>query len=288
MVPSVNNAVYDSTINLARYNKVPKPAWCIFKIVHCIHRTWSYYRRAKIYKNPNNFAHLALGHTVNVTIGDLTSVKVAAQWVYIASRILAAIDQYEVLYQACREIGNAFMGRYPKTIVRPWVKNSSCFSPSFLNGIKRIFVRTAERIKRIAVSIFNMFKHIFILSMCLMDSINAFYYTDHTERVSEVFVNAKGTIEGLMKTQEALLEQLKNNQKTIETIFEKLKLPNKFSDLTSAIEENIKKTQTVQSVLNAGNGFGREAGVISAYTFAHTLGLHEKLPSQFVPAHGKL
>lgn len=121
-----------------------------------------------------------------------------------------------------------------------------------------------ERICRIAYCTFDLFSRIFVLSMSIMDVIDAFCWSPATKNdaVNESFVNISKWMSTIVENKENLLEGLTENKGLIERLLKYS--PVTFDQLYSGVSSALDKTEVihniVQKISNIGGGIVVKAG----------------------------
>ena len=109
--------------------RLPPFLWTAFTAINRIHGLWRWYRRVELYRNPNNLAQLLAGHLLNLALGDILLLRIAAQCLLISTRLLECAQQQTVLYRSSQRLITAIQGHYPKPYRYSWKnkpKNSWC------------------------------------------------------------------------------------------------------------------------------------------------------------------
>lgn len=244
--------------------RLPPLLWSTISAINKAHRLWRWYRKANVYSNPNNFAHLIAGHTMNFFLGDSLMLKIAAQCLLIATRLLDCAQQQVVVHQEGKKLLDEIRGRYPTFVDVPWPKHREgrWLSPSTVYYWKYAMANVRERVQRIALSAMAFCRSAFTLTMCLMDTIDAFYlsptnpHDGYGEGINEGFVNLMKWIDTAVDNKESLLQGLSQNQALIEKILSGS--PLSYSHLYAAVEKALEKTETihrhVKKVSSMANG----------------------------------
>lgn len=224
MTTAVVATVQTAVSNQTRQVHVPIGLRGVSSILFKIRSIWHWYMKAEIYTNPKNFQSLVAGHILNVALGDNTVVRIAAQCILIAHRILECVNQTHNVARGYREWIDALTGNYGNLKREKWDKGlqgteyKSCWN-SFAEGVKSTFWSVVERIKRIAVTTFYMFKEVFVQTMMIMDAIEAFSMSPETrnESINELFVNGTKFLDNMAKKeqQELLVDCLYENKSLI-------------------------------------------------------------------------
>jgi hypothetical protein len=268
MTPLFNFAqtsTYDLTPSHLR---LPPFIWTTFTTLNYIHGIWRWYRRIDLYRNPDNLAQLLAGHAVNIAFGDALLLRVAAQCLLVATRLLDAARQQAAVCRSGRRLIAAIKGDYPKPLLIEWDRKChSWLSPSTVYWWQSSTFCLRERVQRIAACIFELLIKTFKLSMKIMDVIDAFCWSPSTknEGVTESFINITKWLEAVIDQKEELLTGLTNNQAVIEKILKNS--PITYSQLNSVLLNALEKTEAVfkgvKKLSTLGNGacinFGKQA-----------------------------
>ena len=131
----VRTSIYDITSPQFRLSKY---MWAAFISLNRVHGAWRWYRRAALYSNPENFSQLIAGHLIKFICGESALIRVAAQSVLIATRLIACAQQQKSLYKEGKRLIAAIKGDYAYPVDVPWItdSHSSIFSPSTIYSWK--------------------------------------------------------------------------------------------------------------------------------------------------------
>lgn len=268
---------------------IPGPLWSIISLITKAHGVWDWYRWGDVYSNPNNFHALVAGHAVNLIVGDSLLVRIAAQCVLIAARILACVEQIRIVAQAYRNWINALTGqRYTITKVR-WDKgiDKTSFATATLRWWKDAFMSVVDRIVRIAVATFMLFKEMFILSMRFMDAIKAFSMSPEkqNEAVNELFVNGGLFVDKMVTEQQALVDYLsdKDNEEFVGNILTGIGSKYTVENLIDAASSGLSAAQSVQSVVDYGGGIVKDFGKHAIWGLYAGCGIARYAPTCIIP-----
>jgi hypothetical protein len=244
---------------------VPGPLWGVFSVILKVSSLWRWYRKAEIYTNPKNFQQLVAGHVVNFAFGGSVVLRVAAQCILIAHRILSCVEQIGNVAGSYRSWVNAITGGSLTNKKVKWDKgteeSSSCCSPSSTQWWKSVFNNTIDRIKAIAVTTFTMFKELFVLSMTFMDAIESFSMSPETrnESINEIFVNGTEFLDKMEKQQDLLVDCLYENKNTVTSILKGIGSSFTAEQLIDGASKGLETAKTVNRVVNVGNDFIKRA-----------------------------
>lgn len=287
-IPSIVNK---TTVELSSTKTaLPTPAKFAFLVFHWLHRLWRWVRLGNIYKDPNNFAQLAAGHGINYLIGDSVLLRISALSVLIATRILHAVCEYEKLQDSWVRMKDTFQNRYATPIRCDWDQESETFSLSTVVWIKTATKETSCRIYMIAISIFRVGKHAFLLSMRLIDAAESFTLKPEIreEGINLMFVNTTSCLSHLVSNKDLLLESLESNEEVIDKILSGLG-----SQLTAYA-----LIDTVDSILNKAKSADRKVTTVNehvgefvsacgkkwTYELLREVGLRHLVPASLLPS----
>lgn len=259
--------------------RLPECLWAILTSLNQVHTVWRWYRRANLYSNPDNFSQLLGGHAINFVLGESTLLKIAAQSLLIATRLLACTRQQKSLYRECLRLITAFKGYYPAPVDTPWMTNSSPLlcSPSSLYEWKVFSLSLWHRISRIALIITKIFIKTFTLSMCMMDTIDAFYISPTTKNVAinECCLNIIQWLDTLVDKKETLLQGITENKEIIERILKGS--PFTYIQLETSVASALATTERLQQhakkITSFGNGLLVQIGKQSLHGVLVVAGL---------------
>jgi hypothetical protein len=260
LVSYVQNTAYDLTPGHLR---LPPTLWSVFALCNKAHTMWRWYRRAEVYSNPNNFSQLLAGHVVNFAIGDMMLVRVAAQCLLVATRLLDCAQQQAALCAHGRRWLLSLKGHYPKPMRVQWNKGNihPCCSPSHVHWWKTTALTIRERIERIAWKTLVLFKEAFRLSMCIMDAIDSLSLTPESryEGVTEGFVNITKWLDAIVDNKDELLQGLYENKAVIKHLLKTS--PITYEQLYEGVNNTLQKTEAVQKGIKRASEFAGGAVV---------------------------
>lgn len=230
----VQTTTYDLTPASSR---LPPFIWSAFTTLNKVHSIWRWFRRAEVYTNPNNLAHLLTGHVLNFIVGDIVILRIAAQCLLISTRILECVQEQAIFYQEAIALKTALLGRYPLPVRSDW----KCHS--IISSYKIHSHDLWNHVQRTAASVLSLFEHAFKLSMRILDTIDAFSLSPYTrnEAFNESFVNAIKWIDTIVENKEELLSGLTDNRIVIERILQGS--PFTYEQLRDAVTKTVEKTE---------------------------------------------
>lgn len=291
-MPGVASLVQSTASELSQPKvQLPNPVMMAFKAVHRVHRMWRWVRMGKIYSNPDNFLKLAAGHGLNFAFGDSVLLRISAVSVLIATRIFECVEQHGKLEKAWGKVVDSFKNRHPWPIKIKWETRASnrWISPSSVTWWRYHAADICHRTQRVALSLWNLCKQIFILSMRIMDATETFSLSPSTrnEGINQLFVNGTKWVDRLSENKDLLLKGLQANEAVIEKILKGIHSPLTSQQLIDAAAFSLNKVQQVHQASETvckGFGFFIMACVKNwGYEFLWDLGLHHLVPSYLVP-----
>lgn len=194
-------------------------------------------------------------------------VRMAAQCLLVATRILECSQQQMRLWHSGKNWIAALKGHYPSPIYVKWEKpssNKSWLSPSTVYWWKSTTAALWERIKRIAYCTLDLFSKAFTLSMNIMDVVDAFCWSPMTKNdaVYESFVNIGKWMATIVDKKEELLEGLEDHKDLIKRILKNSPLT--YEKLHAAVSGTLEKTefvhQSMQKISTLGGGAVKKTG----------------------------
>jgi hypothetical protein len=265
-VKFVQNATYVFTPETSR---VPRSLWTVFVVFNKIHATWRWYRRYNLYTQQQSMAQLFAGHVVDNIISETHFLRIAAQSLLIATRILECVKAQE---DFCNNYGawkRGLTGNY--TISRPvrWrTEPVGPFSASTVSQMEHFGARAKERVVRVASTTSQLAKSMFFLSMKVMDTLDAINWTPEARRdaVVESFVNIGIWLDTAVNNKETLLDGLERNKRLIEHIL--TMTPVSYSQLHSGVSSALRNTERVHNVYQ--RVIPRQVGAVVGRVFSDT------------------
>lgn len=288
---TVATIVNTATVELSSTKSVlPTPARFAFLAFHQLHRFWRWIRLGNIYKDPNNFAQLAAGHGINYLIGDSVLLRISALSVLIATRILHAVSEYEKLQDSWVRMKDAFCNHYATPIRCNWDQKSGSFSLSTVVWIKTSTKDIICRIRMIAIAIFRVGKHAFLLSMRLIDAVESFSLKPEIreEGINLMFVNTTSCLSHLVSNKDFLLESLESNEEVIDKILSGLGSQLTAYALIDTVDSALDKAQSVDRKVTTVNEhvgeFVSACGKKWTYELLREVGLRHLVPASLLPS----
>lgn len=257
LVTYAQTTAYDLTPPSLR---LPPAIWGIFTGLNRVHNLWRWYRRVELYQQPDNLFQLFTGHLVNIAIRDSLLLRVAAQSLLVSTRLLECSQQQIRLKESAHELIGALSGHYPKPISIAWEKGTGYFgfSATTVYWWKMSGLSIYQRIQRIVLLLSNLILESFLLSMKIMDVIDAFCWSPaiRNDAVNEVFVNLTNSFENLVNNKEELLLGLTENQSTIEYLIKTT--PFTYEQLLSAVQNTLDTSQIIHQNMKKISTIGSE------------------------------
>jgi hypothetical protein len=205
-------------------SRMPRIGWQLFGLLNRGHAIWRYYRKIELYQTPGKFFELAAGHAVRFVAGDILIVRLAAQALLIATRVLECVQQQAAFCREGRKWKTALSGVYPQR-VRYFAGRQNRFgwlSPSFVCSVKSRYAWIVARVQKMAHHTFKLFKRLFRLSMGMLDAMDALCLNPQTSQdaVNECVVNLVKWVDAIAKNKEELLCGLERNKEVIQRLLE--------------------------------------------------------------------
>ncbi|CDR32882.1 hypothetical protein [Criblamydia sequanensis] len=253
-------------------------------MIHQVHGVYRFVVKADNYNN--NFIETISGDCIEAKFGDQKIVQIASQAVAISATIAEAAKEKTKLQKTCEATFDAMTTPYllpPKT---KWEKQKglSWLSPSTLNFLKKLGQTFINRIKRIVLSIFELFKRLFIFSMKLMDIKDAFSFTEHfaRERVREFVLNFKKCLTALQENKQFLLSCLKAKEPFIAQILKQFGSVFTVDHLMKAVIKSIESVETITKGLKKANEVVKDVLGIAAVGIFNTMGILPWISNEWV------
>lgn len=259
--------------------RLPGLMWSALIALNQIHGIWRWHRRTVLYTNPENFTQLLAGHMANYVFGESTLLKIAAQSLLIATRLLKCAHQQISLYNEGKRLIAAIQGHYPAPNNEAWPTHSGfyLFSPSSIYEWKFFGKTIWLRLSRVARILSRLFIKAFTLSMCWMDAIDAFYISPTTknEAINESCLNIIQWLNTIVEQKETLLQEITENKHIIEKILSHS--PFTFTQLQTSISSALATTETLQKhahkvasfsnglLVNLGKQSLRDAAIVTGF-----------------------
>jgi len=205
--------------------RVPPLVWSAFVAFNKVHRMWRYYRLFQTVRQPAGFSQLVAGCIGNALFTPPLIFRLAGQFLMVATRLLECSQQQAALCRSGWRWMAAVKGDYPTPVHVEWERRSSLswISPSTVHWLNVGVQSILERIKRIASSTLNLGKHVFLLSMLIMDVVEEITWMfkrpgTYPMGVDETFVNIDKCLDAIVENKETLLSGLTENRKLVEML----------------------------------------------------------------------
>lgn len=113
---SVVNLIRTTAYELAPAQVKMSPLlWSAFGCLNKVHSLWRYYRRIELYRQPESLAQMMVGHATAHWLGDVYILRLAAQCLLVATRIMECVEQQVSLYRAGVRLCGASAIHYDQT-----------------------------------------------------------------------------------------------------------------------------------------------------------------------------
>ena len=244
----IQTVTYESTPPGMR---LPPVIWSAFSVLNKIHGIWRWFRRIELYRNPDNLTQILAGHAVNFVLGDITLLRIAAQCLLISTRVLECVQEQASVCRSGRRWMEAIKGHYPEPVEDSWEKYPQ-------KTLRTTLTPLWNQVHRISLRTFSLLKHTFLLSMRIMDAVDAFCLSPYTrnEGINEGFVNAIKWLDTIVQNKDELLTGMVENRSIIDRIL--THSPFTFNQLYDNITNTLEKTEFVavkaKKIASFGNG----------------------------------
>ncbi len=230
--------------------RVPPILWSAFATLNKIHAVWRWFRRFELYRRPDNLVQLLAGHVVNVVVGEAVLLRIAAQCLLVATRLMECVQQQSALCRACKHWMSAVKGHYPHPVHVDW---DTRFETGYF-AQKALAV--SYRLERIARGTFSVIAEMFKLSMHLMDVIDAFSWSPSTkyEGINEGFVNITKWLAVTVEHKEELLMGITKHRELIERLLCGSIIS--YDQLHAGVSKALEKTEVVYHGVKTATTFG--------------------------------
>jgi len=240
--------------------RLPPVLWTVFTALNQVHGIWRWYRRIELYRNPDNLVQLLAGHAVNILIGDTLLLRIAAQSLLVATRLLECTRQQSAVFRSGRAWIGSLKEEYPLPSVAKWDKDSlnSWLSPSSKYWWKRKGLYIEAKVHKVSLNSFKLLKNIFKLSVSMMDVIDALSWSPSArfDGVTESFVNITKWLNAIVENKEGLLTGITENKVIIVYLLKNS--PFTYEQLVSGVTKAVEKTERIQEnikrISNIGGG----------------------------------
>lgn len=260
-------------------------------VLYRFHRFWRWIRIGSLWSNPDNFLQLSAGAGLNLLVGDKTAVRVAALMVWIPSRIVDCIDEYNRLAKAFGRWVEAIRGDYPRRPRVRWamIQKNSILSPSQEVFLKETLIILRMRIERIVVSTYQLIKRIWLLSMRCTDAYEALCMKQGTtERaIREIVLDGTNAISRIAEKKDMVQEKLESNAQLVNSFLRKIgshmTVDNLVAVVSTAMDGVSALDQGVKKVTSFAGGMITDLGKHAIFGVFSLLGIPEKIPAKLMP-----
>lgn len=194
--------------------------------INTIHRVWRYFKKAKVMTHPVSFSMYIMGCSISALAGDSRNLKIAAQAVLIALRIVNCVEHYLSLQIYYNDLCNELSGRAIVPLEANWKKPGKyqVLSPSSRNNLDTQLITLWHRTKRVACLIAQIVSHLFEMSLCMLDASGAFTIDNEhcSDNVNLIIFNGVEIWNKLTTDIGFLAEQLEEYQEVIDPLLESI------------------------------------------------------------------
>lgn len=284
---TVVQTVHAATIGMQGAMPIAAPVRVAFSVCNTVYQFYRMYNKADIYSNPDNFYKLMTGHALHFVAGNSEALRVVAQCAAISKRILGCIAQQGKVVNAYENWWNAMAGNYPKYRQVNFQNSGSSvlYSSSTAKWMAAKWQVVSERVRHIAIATINFCWELLHLSMRLMDTVEAFSVSPmkHHENISELFINAGDTIDGVVDLQKAILKTLQDNEKMVAQVLKGIGSSYTVEQVIGVAKTFLKAGEVVQDIGNAAGEVAKDFGSRVIYGAAQIFGAEEHIPESLRP-----
>lgn len=242
------NPVQQINTAFAVAENIPSPLMAFVYGINRIHGLWRWHRRADdLYRSENSLHQLLAGHSLQWLVGQRLIVKIAAQVVLVVRRLTDLVAQQRRLAASYRDWKQAITWQYQPPLMT-W--NATALPTSYTKlRIKITLHRLTHRLYRIAITTFYLIKDAFLLSMRMLDQVEAMSLNPATREaaVNELFLNSSRLMDQLSKDKPLLLKELRENKTIVQYLLDKMNLKYTAEDLAKVIESTIDKAEVARN-----------------------------------------
>ena len=245
-----------------------------FHLFHKVHSVWRWHlKTSQVYQSSGNFALLVTGCITNVFFGKTVILRIAAQSVLIARRIVDYVKQHRAFVRSWNKLCDAVRGKYYYRVTvhagGPSGFLSAIFSASTATSWLVSYKLAVERTRRIWNGTANLMSEGFLLSMRLADVVEAFSISDSTrdESVNELFLNAVSLIGELVEDRANLIQELKDNREVIDKLLYYTHSQYSVENIIQQVENVADVAERVQTIGRVVRQTVNDSGSIASHVF---------------------
>jgi hypothetical protein len=251
----------------------------IFRAFHSVHfylLCLEHLERAEHY--PCEFA---AGTFLDITAGDRTWVRKAAQLILVSRIFLRCVEAENALIKSCRSLSEAFWNTYPpptrylqkKVAEEARLSKTHTSFASRVSSLPAPLFYLAIRLEIIALATFELLKQCFFLSRALLELYEAFIYDRYTElrAITGSLINAREIIETCMGSPRDLSHELSQNEQMVNRLLELIGSSYKTKTICRFIEESLPKIETAKKVIQEVASATRDIAATSLFFATGTM-----------------
>lgn len=220
--------------------------------------SWRWFRQGQLYTNKNNLYNLMCGNIVAGLGGKCDAIRRASYVLLIANRIICCRRLISNLGDTISGLWDAVRGKYPPPINCSWKRQwkTNVFSASTEFWIREKALSFKMYMLRIWEFTVRFFKELFLLSMYILETIDAFFIDpknpNHDVRINEIFINGASCLDEVVTAEESFLGALRNHKDIIEPLLEKLNSPISYAALERSVSKTLNGTRAFKKGLEFG------------------------------------
>lgn len=268
---SIRSLLLDATPESEKFHPI---IWKGFLVFHMGHKLWHFHRKAKTYTNPENLLNLVAGHTLSHFVGNNKAVRIAARCILVAARLQECVKEQAAIQEEARKVWDAILGRHLYHLYG--LKNQE-------EEIRRV------RLERICFHLAEMFRRIGLLSLKIMDVVEAFQFGPATQKeaVEELFVNIGQCVDEIVDNKEKLRTFLEDEKELVKKVLDAMQFDCTVEQLQNYLETS---THVVEQVHNAIKGQSKDGVNLFAegakdaiFGAAAVIGAESIVPTVLIP-----
>lgn len=231
------DAIHQTTATVSpEQTRIPEFFTKSIKALCWIHAIWRGSRTARAARDIPSFVSYLGGVALNLGYGDRRGVKIAAQAVVIALRVVECVENYAALQIYFKALVAELKGHAIVPLKPSWKQSlkPGFIPPSSFQALKDAAGLKWYRTKRVAYLCAMIAYHIFDLSMCVFDATQALSIDNDyvNDNINEIFLNGYDLWNKLTSDLPFLAQKLNENSMVIDALIQNIsRTPVKTSQL---------------------------------------------------------
>lgn len=248
----------------------PGPLSVAIHLMNRVHWVWRWhFMVTQVYSSSTNLKKLVAGHALNFFVGNNFLLRLGAQVVMIATRILQLGKQKVVTYAAYCEFYDAVANTYPLRVKVSLPREEDSFALRLLGPVEYLWIMKKKEafmvyISRVIRCAALLFREMLKVSMCYMDVIEAFSLSSENRdlAVNHFFLNTASLLDEITENKHSIHAELIRHKPLVQQILSGLGSPFKADKLIDAVAASLTVTQraysTVKTVYNYSEDFVKQ------------------------------